>query len=86
MHYMWYDLVNNLCGGSVDGRGLAKLKRGRKTSRSGAGGYPVWLVLMQVFAQSTNTKAEAIHMRSILPRVIYGGLAAFDTEAKEWLP
>jgi len=41
---------------------------------------------MQVFAQSTNTKAEAIHMRSILPRVIYGGLAAFDTEAKEWLP
>jgi hypothetical protein len=64
----------------------AKIQRERKTSGSGeAGGYPV-VDLMQIPTQITNTKTEEMHMYDMLSRIIYGGLVAFDTELKEWLP
>jgi hypothetical protein len=44
--------------------------RTKNIKMRGAEGYPVWLVLMQIFTQSTNTATDAIHMRSMLPLVI----------------
>jgi hypothetical protein len=49
----------------------AKVKRGRKTSRSRRQKVILWLVLMQVLTQSTNTKTEEMHMHNDIMHTIW---------------
>ena len=63
---------------------LSKKSRQTKKSWEAGGWSVVWLVLKQVYTQSTRAKTEGIHTCGMLPHTVYEGFAAFDAQTREW--